>query len=196
LGGKLRAFGKAQTVRGHMETVETHAFRVSESRKENGRKRGLPAGEEHVDFALGSKRNRVVEERLYLCEAQFMDVARSVCIHKAGRAHHVAAIREINDQVRSASRPDAVWSVIVHLAVADTCKVPTECKAFHLSKEIRVVRERILERPMSLARLPHEDTVSFLQNLRLNDPRVFPEIGDVTLTAKQCFYRFAITVRA
>jgi hypothetical protein len=86
--------------------------------------------------------------------------------------------------------------VIVHLAVADTFEVSTERKVFHPSKEIRVVRERILERPMPLARLPHEDTLSFLQDLRLNDPWVISEIGDVALTAKQCFYRLTITVRA
>jgi hypothetical protein len=82
-----------------VETVETHVFRVSKSLKENGGKRRLTTGEEHVDFALGSKRNSVAEERLYLFHAQFMDVARSVRIHKTRRAHHVTAIGKINDQV-------------------------------------------------------------------------------------------------
>jgi hypothetical protein len=86
--------------------------------------------------------------------------------------------------------------VIVHVVVADTFEILTERKAFHLSKEIRVIGKRILERPMPLARLPHKDTVSVLNDLRLNDPRVIAEISDVALTAKECFYGFTIAVRA
>jgi hypothetical protein len=86
--------------------------------------------------------------------------------------------------------------MIVHMVVADTFEVLTERKAFHLSKEIRVIGERILERPMFLARFAHQDTVSFLDNLRLNNSWVIAEISDVALTAKECFYGFTIAVRA
>jgi hypothetical protein len=83
----------------------------------------------------------------------------------------------------------------VHVVVADTFKILTERKAFHLSKEIRVIGKRILERPMPLARLPHKDAVSVLNDLRLNDPRVIAEISNVALAAKECFYGFTIAVR-
>jgi hypothetical protein len=82
------------------------------------------------------------------------------------------------------------------VGVADAFEILTERKAFHLSKEIRVIGERILERPMPRARLPHKDTVSVLNDLRLNDPRVIAEISDVALTAEDCFYGFTIAVRA
>jgi hypothetical protein len=84
----------------------------------------------------------------------------------------------------------------MHKAVADTFEVPAECQAFHLSKEIGVIRKRVLEGPMRPARLPHEDTVSVLHDLRLDNPWVISEISDVALTAEECFYRFTITVRA
>jgi hypothetical protein len=82
------------------------------------------------------------------------------------------------------------------MVVADTLEVLTERKTFHLPKEIRVIGKRILERPMPLTRLPHQDTASVLNDLRLNNPGVIAEISDVALTAKECFYGFAITVRA
>ncbi|MGB7462776.1 MAG: hypothetical protein WBW14_07775 [Candidatus Acidiferrum sp.] len=86
--------------------------------------------------------------------------------------------------------------MIVHLAVADTFEVLTERKAFHLSKEIRVIGKGILERSMPLAPLPHKDTASVFNDLRLNDPRLIAEISDVAFTAKKCFYGFTIAVRA
>jgi hypothetical protein len=79
---------------------------------------------------------------------------------------------------------------------ADTFEVLTERKTFHLPKEIRVIGKRILERPMPLARLPHQDTASVLNDLCLNDPGLITEISDVALTAKECFYGFTIAVRA
>ena len=85
---------------------------------------------------------------------------------------------------------------MVHLAIADTFEVLTERKTFHLPKEIRVIRKRILERPMPLARLPHQDTASFLDDLRLNYPWVLAEISDIALAAKECLYGFTIAVRA
>jgi hypothetical protein len=82
------------------------------------------------------------------------------------------------------------------MLVADTLEVLTERKNFHPPKEIRVIGKRILERPMPLTRLSHQDTASILNDLRLNDPGVIAEIGGVALTAKECFYGFTITVRA
>jgi hypothetical protein len=82
------------------------------------------------------------------------------------------------------------------MVVANTFEVLTERKAFHLPKEIRVIGKHILERPMPLARLAHQDAASFLDNLRLNDPWVIAEISDVALPAKECFYGFTIAVRA
>ena len=85
---------------------------------------------------------------------------------------------------------------MVHTAIANTSEVLAERKAFHLAKEIRVIGKGILEWPMLLARLPHKDTTSFLDDLRLHDPGVIAEISEVALTAKECFYGFTIAVRA
>ncbi|MGB7846433.1 MAG: hypothetical protein WBL63_12520 [Candidatus Acidiferrum sp.] len=86
--------------------------------------------------------------------------------------------------------------MMVHTAIADTFEVLTERKAFHLPKEIRVIGKRILERPMPSTRLSHQDTASFLYDLRLNYPGVLAEIGYIALAAKECPYSFTIAVRA
>ncbi|HEY1468053.1 MAG TPA: hypothetical protein VGF61_03340 [Candidatus Acidoferrum sp.] len=49
---------------------------------------------------------------------------------------------------------------------------------------------------MPLARLPHQDTASFLCDLRLNHPGVLAEISDIAFAAKECLYGFTIAVRA
>jgi hypothetical protein len=42
------------------------------------------------------------------------------------RMHHVAAVREIDDQIRTSSRLDAVCAVIVDSFIADASEIPTE----------------------------------------------------------------------
>jgi len=82
------------------------------------------------------------------------------------------------------------------MLIADTFEVLAERKGFHLPEEIRVIGNRILERSVPLARLPHQDTASFLDNLRLNHPGVLAEIGDIALAAEEGPYSFTIAVRA
>jgi hypothetical protein len=57
---------------------------------------------------------------------QFVNEASGVCIHIAGRTHHVAAVRQIDDQIRTSSRLDAVCAVIVDSFIADASEIPTE----------------------------------------------------------------------
>jgi hypothetical protein len=82
----------------------------------------------------------------------------------------------------------------VDTTVVKACKVSAESKTFHLAKEIWVMGERILERPVSLAGLPHEDAPAFLQYLCVDDSRIVSKIRDTNLTFEHCLHGFTITV--
>jgi hypothetical protein len=84
----------------------------------------------------------------------------------------------------------------MHTAIVKTCEVSAKSKTFHLSEEIRVVGECVLERAMPLAGLPHEDAPAFFQYLRVDDSRIVSKIRDTNLTFKDCLYSFMITVGA
>ncbi len=57
----------------------------------------------------------------------------------------------------------------VHLAIVNAFEVSPESKAFHLSEEIWVIGECVLEGAMPLARLPHENASRFFHYLRFDD---------------------------
>jgi hypothetical protein len=196
LESKSPALSKTHTVRHNMKSMEADAFRVANGIKKNGRNCRFPTREQNVDLSLRLKRKRVAENDLYVFDAQFVNVAGSVRIHEAGRTHHVAPVGQINNQQGSSTGSNAVWAMTVHVAVVDTLKVPAESKAFHLSKEIRMVGECVLERAMPLAGLPQEDASALLQYLGFNDSGVVPESGDIHFAPKDCFHCFLVAVRA
>jgi hypothetical protein len=80
----------------------------------------------------------------------------------------------------------------VHTAIVNTFEVSAKSKTFHLSEEIRMIGECVLERAMPLAGLPHEDAPAFLYYLRFNDSRVISEMGDITLTFEDCLHCFMV----
>jgi hypothetical protein len=84
----------------------------------------------------------------------------------------------------------------VHTAIVNTCEVSAKSKTFHLSEEIRVVGEYVLERAMPLAGLPHEDAPAFFEYLRINDSRIVPKIRDTNLTFEDCLHCFTVAVGA
>jgi hypothetical protein len=108
--------------------------------------------------------------------------ASGICIHVAGRTHHVAAVRQIDDQMRTSSRFDAVCTVIVDFFIADASEIPTESKALHPSEEIRMIGKHVFEWAVLLARLTHQNASGFLQYFCLDDSRLIPEVSDGSLT--------------
>jgi len=86
--------------------------------------------------------------------------------------------------------------VTVDVAVVCAFEVSAESKAFNPSKEIRVIRECILERTMLLADLAHEYAFAFFQYLRFDDSRVVSEIRDIDFASKDSVHRFTVTIGA
>jgi hypothetical protein len=85
--------------------------------------------------------------------------------------------------------------VTVHVAVVSALEVSSESKAFHLSKETRVIGECILERAMLRAGLPHEDASAFFQYLRFDNSGVVRETRYITLASEDSVHRLAVAVR-
>jgi len=86
--------------------------------------------------------------------------------------------------------------MIMHTAIVDTCEVSAKSKTFHLSEEIRVVGECVLERAMPLAGLPHEDAPAFFQYLGFDDSGVITKIRHTNLTFEDGIHCFTVAIRA
>jgi hypothetical protein len=84
----------------------------------------------------------------------------------------------------------------MHIAIVHASEVSPESKAFHLSKEIRVIGQCVFKRAMPLAGLPHEDASAFFYDLRFNDSRVVSEMREINLTFEDCVHCFKVAVRA
>src|SRR5208282_485113 len=143
--------------------MESHAFCMADRLQENRGERCLSTGEQNVDFSLRFEGYRPCEKVLHVLHMQFVNEASSVCIHIAGRTHHVAPVRQIDDQIRPSSRLDAVRAVIVYSFVADASEIPTESEAFHPPEEIRMIGKHVFEWAVLFARLSHQNALSFLQ---------------------------------
>jgi hypothetical protein len=125
-----------------------------------------------------------------------VNVASSVRVHEAWRAHHVATVGQIDDEESSPAGAYAVWAVIMHVAIVGACEVSAKSKLFHPSKKIWMIGECIFKWAMPLAGLPHEYAPALFQYVRRNDSRMVPKILDITLTAEHCFDCFMVAVGA
>jgi hypothetical protein len=84
----------------------------------------------------------------------------------------------------------------VDTTIVNTFEVSAKSKTFHLSKEIRVIGKRVLERTMLLAGLPHEDASALFQYLRFNDSGIISKICRVDLTLEDRLHCLMVAVRA
>ena len=158
-------------------------FACSDGVQEYRRKRCFSSGEQNVNLSLRFEGSCPFKQSRHILHIQFVDVAGGVGVHVAGRTEHVAAVGEVNDQICTASCPDAVCAVIVNHFVAGTIEVLAKPKALHPFEERRMIRKHVFKRTMLLAGLAHEDAPCFLQDLRLDDSRAIPEIGETRVTA-------------
>ena len=125
-----------------------------------------------------------------------MDVAGGVGVHVARRTKHVAAVGEVDNQIGAAPRLDAVCAMIVNLFIAGTIEVLAEPQTLHPFEESRMIRDHVFKRAMFLARFAHEDAPSFLHDLRLDDSRLVPEVGDAALAPSHTVHCFSIALGA
>ena len=97
-----------------------------------------------------------------------MDEADLVGIHEARIAHHVAAVREIDRQHRSAAVLHRAGAVIVELFVVVRADVAAGEALFEVLEERRVDRHHVFEMAVLRAVLHHQDLAVALDDLRLD----------------------------
>src|SRR5262249_35854959 len=107
----------------------------------------------------------------------------AVGVHVAGRTEHIAAVGEVNDQICSAARSDAIHAVVVDRFVAGAIEVLAEPKALHPSGKRGMVREHVFKRAVLLASLADENATFFLENLRLDDSGPIREIRETRVSS-------------
>src|ERR1700724_2541718 len=131
-----------------------------------------------------------------MLHVQLVNEASSVCIHIAERSHHVVAVRQIDNQIRTASRLDAVCPMIVYFFIAEASEIPTKSKALHPSEERRVLGKQFFKWAMPFACLAHQNASGFLQYLRFDNSGLIPEVSDSGLAGDHCFCCLSVAVWA
>jgi len=169
---------------------------VADCIEEKWRERCFSAREQYVDFSLRLERGRLCKDGPYIVHIQLMNELGCVRIHVAGRTNHIAAVREVDNQVRTSSLPDTVWAVIVNRLVVGTVEILSKGKALHFLEKVRMIRKHVFEWAMPVAGLAYKDSACFLHYLRIDDSGSLSKVGDRGITADQCLYCFSITVRA
>ena len=91
-----------------------------------------------------------------------------VGVHEARIAHHVAAVRQIDRQHRSAAVRDGAGPVIVKLFVVVGADVAAGEHVFEMLEERRVDRHHVFEVAVDRAILHHQDLAVALDDLRLD----------------------------
>ena len=97
-----------------------------------------------------------------------MDEPDLVGIHEARIAHHVAAVREIDGQDRSAAVLNGAGAVVVELLVVVSADVTAGEALFQVPEERRVDRHDVFKMTVLRAILHHQDLAVALDNLRLD----------------------------
>src|SRR5579863_759608 len=176
--------------------MEALAPRVSDCVQEYRRKSCFSTREQNVNLPLRFKALGSLKQSGHILHIQFVDVAGCIRVHVAGRTEHVAAVGKVHDQIRTAPGPDAVCAVIVNHFVAGTSEVLAKCEALHSFEELWMIRKYVFKRTVFLASLAHENAPCFLHDLRLDDSRAIPEIGETRLTSGHSLHCLTVAVRA
>ena len=98
---KLKALRELDTVGGSLHRVVSHFAGVANRVQEIRRQRWLATGELHAHLATRLDGDCVVKHLLDFFPRQLMHEADLVRVHKAGIAHHVAAVGKVDGQHRS-----------------------------------------------------------------------------------------------
>ena len=133
----------------------------------------LAAGELHGKLPPRLDLYGVVQDFLNLFPAQLMNVAHLVRVHEAGIAHHVAAIRQIDGQHRSAAVPHRARSVLVQPLVVVRGNIAAGEVLFDPGQEARIDGHQVLVRAVDRTFLHHPDLPIALDDLRLDLPHLF-----------------------
>src|ERR1700722_4561784 len=176
--------------------MEALALRMPDCVQEYRRERCFSSREQNVNLALRFEGRCSFKQSRHILHIQFVDVTGRICVHVAGRTHRVTAVREIDDQIRTSSRLDAVRTVIVYSFIAAASEISTESKALHPSEEIGMIGKDVFERTVFFAGLTHQNASSFLQDFCLDNSGLIPEVSNSGVTVDHRVHCFSIAVWA
>src|SRR5580693_5893952 len=176
--------------------MEALALRMPDCVQEYRRERCFSAREQNVYLSLRFEGRCSFKQSRHILHIQFVDVTGGVGVHVARRTEHVAAVGEVDDQIRTAPCLDAVCTMIVNRFVAGTIEVLAKPEVLHSFEESRMIRKHVFKRAMLVAYLAHQNAPCFLHDLRLDDSRPIPKIGETRLTSGHSLHCLTIAVRA
>ena len=185
LFAELGALGELDAVGGRLHGVVADLAGVADGVEEVGRQGGLATRELDRHLPAGLDADGVIEHRLDLFPAQFVDEANLVGVHEAGVAHHVAAVGEVDGEHRAAAVGDGGRTVIVQLLVVVGADIAAREHLFEVLREGRVDRHQVFELAVDGAFLDHEDLTVALDDVGLDFANLFvEENGDVFLAVE------------
>ena len=106
--------------------------------------------------------------RLDVFPSQLMDEPDLVGVHEAGVAHHIAAVREIDREDRSAPVRHRARTVVVEIFVVVGADVAARENLFEVIEEFGVDRHHVFEVAVNGAILHHQDFAVARDDLRLD----------------------------
>ena len=114
---KLGALGEFDAVGSRLHAVVADFPGIADGVQEIRRKRRLAAGKLYRHLAPRLDGNRVVEQRLNVFPRQFVNEADLIGVHEARIAHHVAAVRKVDREHRTAAMFNGRSPVVMELFV-------------------------------------------------------------------------------
>src|SRR6202050_1042154 len=114
-----------------MESLATYALSVPDRIKEDRRASCFFTGEQNVNLSLRFEGLGSFKQSHHILHVQLVDVAGGIRVHVAGRTEHVAAIRKVHNQIRTAPGPDAVCTMVMNHFIASTSEVLSKAEALH-----------------------------------------------------------------
>ncbi len=165
---ELKTLREFDSVGCGLHAVVSDFARVTNRVQEVRRQRRLATRELHRHLTLRLHRDRIVQHSLDLFPGQFVDISNLVSVHKAGIAHHVAAIGEIDSQHGAASILHRGRTMVMQLLVVVRADIAAGENVFEVLREFRVNRHQVFEVPVLGTVLDHPDLAVALDDLGLD----------------------------
>ena len=199
-GRRLGEFGvlrELDAVGRRLDAVVADLAGIADRVEEVRRNRRLAARELHRHLPARLDGDGVVQHRLDVFPRQLMDEADLVRVHEARVAHHVAAVRQVDCEDRSAAVLDGAAAMVVQLRVVVRANVAAREHLLEVLEELGVHRHHVLEVAVNRAILHHQDLAVALEDGRLDLADLLVEQdADVFFPIENFLARFPRAFRA
>src|SRR5690606_11441492 len=123
---EFEVLGKTNAVGCCEDPIEADLFRIRDRVEKIRRERRLASRKKDDDLAFRLERHRAVEDRLDVIKRRFVNITDLIRVHKARIAHHIAAIRKIDRQHRSAAGLEIASCVVMNVPVLGRAEITPE----------------------------------------------------------------------